>query len=338
MKIRILLLAVIFFLSVDVSVRGQTIQTAMAETDDGHGGFFPQWDAAQKKLLLYRDVTTSSFPAARMYGTDGSEIAVFPVKDLQDAWYADVWAAAATPEGGMVLAAGVGYTAPGTQPAEVKTALLTYDRNGKLEKDWEVWPYQFFDVAVDAGGNVFGKGLKETDSSDYPLIVKYSTRGKILKEFFPLSLLPEGEATFNGDPNGGRDQMFIAGDKLFVWLARPNELFQFSLDGDLISRTSFKPALSLLMIKTNSRTSRVDKISTNESGEIIAKLVFWSLNKSIPYPFVQLALFGQKGEIKEITPLAAPSKTSVFLWASANGKNMYLDYDADVKIAKLAEH
>ncbi|HKM68329.1 MAG TPA: hypothetical protein VJX70_14255 [Candidatus Acidoferrum sp.] len=340
MKIRIRIPSiVIFFLFTHASLQGQTIQTAIAEVNDGQGGFFSQWDAVQKKLLLYRDIKMSSAPAARMYGTDGSEMAVFPVKDLQDAWYADVWAVAATPEGGMVLAAGVGYTAPGAQPAEIKTVLLTYDRNSKLEKVWEVWPYQFFDVAVDSFGNIFGKGLKETDSSDYPLIVKYSPRGKILKEFFPLSFLPDGEETFHPDPKGGgQDQMFIAGDKLFVWLARPKELFQFSLDGELLSRTSFKPALSLLATKTDSVRVGVQRVSTNESGEIIAQLVFWNLDKSARHPFTQLALFGQKGDIQQVTPIAAPSNTAVFLWGSTGGKNMYLDYDADIKIVRLAEH
>jgi hypothetical protein len=337
MKIRVRILSIaIFLLPIDTSLRCQTIQTALAETDDGQGGFLSQWDATEKKLLFYRDIKMSSVPAARMYGTDGSEVAVFPVRDLQNSWYADVWGVAATPEGGMVLAAGVGYTAPGIEPSEIKTVLLTYGSNSKLEKVWDVWPYQFFEVAVDSKGNVFGKGLKETKSSDYPIIVKYSPEGKILKEFFPLSLLPDGEDTFH--PAGGIDQMFLVGDKLFVWLDRPKELFQFSLDGDLISRASFQPALSALAAKTNSVKIGVDKVSVNASGEIVALLVFRSKDRSIWHPFVQLVLLGQKGEVQEITPLAAPSNTSTFLSGSANGKNLYLDYDANTKIVAVVEH
>ena len=89
------LLPVALFLYSHPSIYAQTIQVAVASVHDGQGGYFSQWDPVQKKLLLYRDEKISGVPAARIYGTDGSEIAVYPVKDLQDTWYADVWGVAA---------------------------------------------------------------------------------------------------------------------------------------------------------------------------------------------------------------------------------------------------
>ena len=319
------------------SSHAQTIQVAVAATNDGQGGYLTQWDAVQKKLLLYRDTKMASVPAARMYAADGSEVVVFPVKDLQDSWYVDIWGVAATPRGGMVLAAGVGYTPHGVRPAEEKPFLLTYDGTGKLQRAWEVWPYQYFEVAVDSAGNVFGLGLREGDSP-YPLIVKYSSTGKILKEFFSTSLLPAGEDSFHANAQNGRDQMFIAGNDLFFWLATTKELFRFSLDGDLVARTNFKSALDSLTRKSNAANAAVQQLSTDESGQIVAQIVFWSLDTSVRHPFVLLSRFGSDGQIQEMSPLAPPSKTSSFLWASKNGRNMYLDYDANAKVTKLAEH
>jgi hypothetical protein len=326
-------LALILSLFVHRVGYAQTIQLAVAATNDGQGGYLPKWDAAQKKLLLYRDIKMSAVPAARMYGTDGSEVDVFPVKDLENSWYVDVWDITSIPEGGMVLAVGAGYTPPGAEPADVKSLLLTYDRTGKLERVWEVWPYQFFQITADSSGNIFGRGLKETESSDYPLIVKYSPRGKVLKEFFPLSLLPDGESTFSH----GSDHMFIAENNLIVWLGKTEELFRFSLDGQLLNRTNFKPALNSLAAKMNATKMGVYKIASNESGEVIAVLGFLRIDNGIRNGFVQLARLDQKGEIREITPFESAPKTSGFLWGSGGGKNLYLDYDADAKIVKLEE-
>jgi hypothetical protein len=311
----------------------QVIQVDGSRVNDKQGGYFARWDSMQEKLLLYRSTSASAVPAARIYGKDGTGVVVFPLRDVAESQYIDVWGVAATPDGGIVLAAVVGYTPRGVKPTQLKSALLTYDGSGSLRSFWEVQPYQYDLVAVDAAGNVFGLGMSNLDNP-YPLIVKYSPEGKILKEFFPSSMLALGDKGLLTHSPGGENQLLISGNQLLVWVAASNELFRFSLNGDLIGRIQVSQALNAFAAAAASKGFEVMEIASNSAGDLTAQVL---LSGRPPSNTRRIALVRLAADGSQATLLSTIEGQSKFMGKSKTGKDIFLQYDPTNKMSSVVE-
>ncbi len=100
-----------------------------------------------------------------------------------------IWDIAQTHDGGVVFSAIAEYGLRNVKPVPAKGFLLTYNREGRLTKLWDVYPYEHHRIAIDDSGNVFGLGTKDTKNDNYLLLVKYSPNGREL-----------GEATYPNHP------------------------------------------------------------------------------------------------------------------------------------------
>src|SRR5262249_23612778 len=160
----------------------------------------------------------ADIPAARVFRTDGTSTAVYPLKDLPEVRYIDIWSASAAPNGGIVIAGILGYAGREAKPVPVKSVILTYDGSGTLKKMWDVAPYHHHHLAVDHQGNVFAIGDRDDVEGAYPLLTKYSNEGKVVVQALPSSLFSLGDVEIgSGSPNG-ESQIFVKGDQLYVWL------------------------------------------------------------------------------------------------------------------------
>lgn len=286
----------------------------------GKGGYWPKWDLVQDRLLLYRNTIDPEVPAARIFGEEGKSVAVYPLQDLSNSRYIDVWNAAATPDGGLVLAAIVGYTPRGVKPAQLKTLLLTYDGNGRLIRVWDMLPYHYHLVSVDRDGNVFALGDSDL-AEPYPLLVKYSPSGKVLRELLPSNFFPEGDkVVLQGSPNG-ESQMFIRGDDLFVWLASPQELLRFSLAGDLISRTSLAQGLSGLAEASANNRTKLIFLTVTPDGRLVAQVQLWPKRSGDP---VRTAMVQLSSTESKATLLPISLDPVWFLGSTRQGKLVFL--------------
>jgi hypothetical protein len=183
-------------------------------------------------------------------------------------------------------------------------------------------------------GNVFAFGMSDLDEP-YPLIVKYSPSGTIEREFLSSADVPEGErATLAGSLIGQPD-MFIKGGQLFVWLPLSQDLFRFSLAGDLTSKSSIANVLNGLTTQTNSDRTVVRTLTTGRSGEIFAQVQLWP--KQAPDPIrtvtISIALGGSKA-----TMLESPPGFSVFLGRTDQGKMIFYEPQPGWKGGKLSEY
>jgi len=296
--------------------------------------YFTRWDSVQNKLIMYRDLGAGGAPIAKIFKNDGSSTSFFPLADLAGTWSISLWGVAATPDGGIVASVIPVYSAPGVKPPKVKRLLLTYNGSGKLTKVWDTTPYLFTRVAVDSLGNVFAFGMSDLDEP-YPLIVKYSPSGTIEREFLSSADVPEGErATLAGSLIGQPD-MFIKGGQLFVWLPLSQDLFRFSLAGDLTSKSSIANVLNGLTTQTNSDRTVVRTLTTGRSGEIFAQVQLWP--KQAPDPIrtvtISIALGGSKA-----TMLESPPGFSVFLGRTDQGKMIFYEPQPGWKGGKLSEY
>ena len=288
-------------------------------SSDGHGGYFVKWDTVQERLIEYRNITDAAAPAALLYGSDGRSVSVHPLRDLAGSGALNVFDAAATPEGGIVLGGFVEFGPPPRSHLDVRSVLLTYGPAGDLEKVWNVYPYEFDLVAVDGQGNVYGLGNADLEEP-YDILVKYSPEGKVLKQFLSTSLFPIGvHILSSGGGRKGVNQMFIQDNVLFVWFARTEELLRFSTAGDLLSRVSLARPLSQLAAASGSDGVVMRSLSASEGNQVVAQVVVWDRTAATSQ-LVQFPLDGSSAK-----PLPISVDKTQFLGRSSTGKLMVFE-------------
>jgi hypothetical protein len=300
--------------------------------NDQQGGFRARWDPVQEQLIMYRNVASRGTAAAKVVTEDGGVTEIVPLWDIVGSQFVNVLDVAAMPYGATVISGVVGYTPRGVRPAQLKSALLIFDRSGKLASFWEVQPYEHDLVAVDPAGDVFGFGLSNL-VEPYPLIVKYSPEGKVLKEFFSSSLLANGEKDLFTNPTSEDNQLFISGNELVLWLAYSKELFRFSLDGALIGRARMSAAFDSLVTSVKSQGLRVIHVSSAGDGDLLAQVSFSP--KPVGGPELALVRIAADGSHASI--VSTLEDTSRLIGRSAGGKLMYLQLDRTRKTVSLLE-
>lgn len=294
----------------------------LEKSNDGHGAYWLKWDSAQDRMIAYRSVDDTSLPSARLYDKDGHSRPIYPLRDLADSRNFNIWDAAATPEGGMVLAGLVGYGSLHDH-SQIKSALLTYGPAGDLRKFWEVSPYEFDLVAVDGQGNVYALGDADLQEP-YFLLVKYSPEGKVLHQFLSTSLFTAGDHILStGGGTKGENRMFIAGNVLFVWFARTQELLRFSLSGELLSRISLAQTISHLATANGRDGIVVRSLAAGEGDQIIAEVVIWNTQAAKTPPKSLLVQLSSDGT--SATSLPVNTDRSQFLGRSSTGKLILLE-------------
>jgi hypothetical protein len=293
--------------------------------NDGHGNYWLKWDSVQDRMIAYRGASDASMPAGRVYDRDGHSFPIYPLRDLPESRTINIWDAAATPEGGMILAGLVGYGPPGPPGSRppVKSVLLTYGPAGDLRKFWDVLPYEFDLVAVDGQGNVYALGNADLEEP-YFMLVKYSPEGKVLRQFLSTSLFPVGDHILSpGGGTEGLNRMFIAGNVLFVWFARTQELLRFSLSGDLLSRVSLAHSLSQLAAANGNDGISLHSLAAGEGDQIIAGVVIWNTQSAKTPPKSLLVQLSPDGS--SAAPLPVNLDKSQFLGKSSTGKLILLE-------------
>jgi hypothetical protein len=320
------------FLAPLSSAQGLRVDTAA----DGKGdsAYFVKWDSVQDRVILYRDVSSRELPAARVFGNDGSSVPIYPLRDLDESWYIGVWNAAATPEGGLALAAFVGYGPPNARPP-VRWLLLTYDGDGNLTKVWNTEPYLHHLVAVDGEGDIFALGDRDDVDGPYPLVVKYSPSGHVLAEFLSSGLFPEGDKVVSSNSASGENCMFVKGDRLFLWLARPQEILEFSLAGDLLARVSLARALGEVAAATGNDRTRVLSLIATDKGEILAQVSLWPKPGAGPVRFAMVRI-GVEGSRATLIGLVEDAPhLGRFLGLTSEGKLVFLNRDRQGNVGEV---
>lgn len=309
-------------------MNGVTIDPSTDGQD--RAGFHTKWDAAEDRFILFRDTNAPERPAVRLFSQNGdSSVAFYPLRDFPAAQFLNIRDAAATPEGGIVIAGLMGYGPYKVRGVPLKSLFLTYDSSGHLTKVWNVAPYDPSLIAVDSTDDVFALGEKDRTAA-YPLLVKYSPDGKVLSKLLYTSLLPKG-TDIQGASRNGESELFIKQDKLFVWLAPTEELFRYSLNGDLESRISLGSYLQRLTTGSGSWRLRIENLAVLAGNDMMLQVQFWPPKSppppgSVTYGFVRVSADGSSG-----TLLATPSNSFAhrFLGTSADDKLVFLELQPD---------
>lgn len=323
-------IALVFLTTICAPSQGQTIQVG-SFTDDAKGGFLNHWDSANVRLILYRDTVDTNIRGVRVIGVDGTNFGLYPQRDLAEAQFLDIWAVAGTPGRGFVLSVVAGYSPPGEKPFHVRPLLLTYTSSGTLEQVWNVKPYHFHQLAVNKEGNVFALGDRD-ENHPYPLIVEYSSTGQVLREFLNSDTFSDGSKILANGSLYGDSHMFITSDRLFVWSGPSRELLQFSLAGELLSRSSFAGVLDRLALDASAKNTKVRAIAVSMEDGVVAQIQLWpqQVGDHVRTMMVQMPLDGSRADIRPQT-----AATGVFLDIASSGRLLFLDAQSDGRASEV---
>lgn len=264
------------------SASAQELRVRPLDLDGRQNPYHVKWDSVFNRLVAYRDgeVDTLDMAAARIFDQHGKNVGAYPLKNLEGVYWANIWDAAATPDGGIVLAAVVGYgkhVSLGEQPRPpMKNMLITFAPDGKFVNAFETGPKSHtHKLVVDEKGNIYSLGDADREGA-YPLLVKYSPEGKVLGEFMPSSLFATGDDVIDSSQGDGDMRMWIKKSHVFVWLPLVKELLQYSRDGELLSRTSLSETLQKKAAELGYVSTEVRAIDTTSNGDVIMQCRFWS--------------------------------------------------------------
>jgi hypothetical protein len=323
MKIGIRIAVVVLLSASPMSLRCQQIVFDGSDETSGRPGFQVEWDSESQRMIAYRDASDSSWAAVRVFSTSG-RLALYPLKDFPGANYVDIWAVAGSGNSDIVLSVVLGYGPRNSRPIPVKTLVLTYDAGGTLRKAWDVDPYLVHHLASDSMGNVFALAEKGLAAEDYPLLIKYSTTGEVLREGLSTSLFPGKALVVGSGSPTGEAQLFIKNEHLFVWIATTQELFDFTLDGIFLSKISLSSAIQSMIDQSASSRVRVLNFRVDSSHGIVCQVQLWPKDTKLRAQ-VALAHISPTGSFENwIEP---PSRDDVhrFLGLSGNDKNLFLE-------------
>jgi hypothetical protein len=324
-------LKLLFLLVACVLCRAQQFQLDATLDGRGDSGFMTKWD--HNRLLTFRDTSSPDIPSARVFSIDGTSVPIFILRDFRDAKFADIWAAAATPEGGIVVSVVLGF-GPRPNPKDqlkpfpaLKSLLLTYGADGSLKKVWNMAPYQHQALAIDAQNNVFALGTRDAGPEGFPMLIKYSPSGEVLGEYVPSRMFAKGQKALDGDRLNGSAELFLRNQQLVLWVPSTREAFVFLLNGQLQRKLAVGAILDRLAEQNGFAQATISRLALENSGSLTAQVRFWPSKTSavgMMLGMVSLEPTGNEANLIN-TPISATSNPQQFLGISEDGKHIVVE-------------
>jgi hypothetical protein len=209
------------------------------------------WDETRDELIVSAGSSQQEAarigPLVNIYNVvSGEKRSIDILKDFPRARYVNVDALAAGPGGSVVLACEVNLDSRSFDGDRV----LLYDKHSALRMNVIAADYEVSAVTMDEHGNIYLVGAHDGErSSDeyYPLLVKYSSTGRIALEALPRSLFadvddPSGDGL--GDPRHGATRVAVNKEGIHVYLAPASAMIALSQAGEIRTRVDVTSKLS----------------------------------------------------------------------------------------------
>jgi len=328
----------LLFTLVSVLARAQGFEFDSTLDGKADSGYLPRWDSSYNRLLVYRNASAPDMPSARIFANSGTSVPIFILHDFREAKFANIWAAAATPEGGMVLSVIVGFghqAAPkNASTASLKSLVLTYGPDGALKKVWNVAPYHHKALAVDSSGNVFALGVRDAGPEGFPMLMKYSKSGDVLGEYLPSSTFAKWEKALDGNPLNGNPALFVHDQQLVIWVSSTREIFKLSLNGELQRKFGLGAQVDRLAAQNGFAQGTIAGLALNNLGGLALQVRFWPAKDSAQGLMVGMVDVSPDGAEAKITdPLVSAAATKQqFLGLSGEGKHVVLESPSKGKV------
>jgi hypothetical protein len=253
-------------------------------------------DPVQQVLVAYRRSYDRDDPALAWVDADGrSGGQVSPLKEFTKADGFDIWAVAAGPQ--SVLVSGVVQAGERALRLPPRHVVLTYDRAGTLRSKWVMNPWHIHEMAVDRAGNLYALGDR-IDGHSANLIRKYSRDGVFEREFMPAAMFPHGENATS--PDRGDNQFWVDDERLRVYLADAEELFEFDFNGQLQRRASLRESLARLARDHGGVRAEVVTLVSDAPDALLAQVRIWTVgDEDLSFALARLSLDGKRFQTLE---------------------------------------
>jgi hypothetical protein len=199
---------------------------------------------------------------------------------------------------------------------------------------WQVNPYHHHKIAVDRSGNVYALGHRIDARPAKNLIVKYSPKGTVIREFLPVDLLPNGQDTVLLNGRVGDNHLWIAGERLRLYVAATQELLEFDLDGVLARRLALGNQLVTLAKAAGGTRAQIRMVpSVDEPQAMFAQLAVWNESTGYSFGVVRLSLDGTAPP-RRLEQEADDEPISVPLLGTSDGRFLFLDAKAGALVRR----
>jgi hypothetical protein len=288
------------------------------------GPYFCKWEPTFGVLLCMNNSDSVNTAAVTTYDLNGAQkLRVFPLRDFPGAKELNVWDVTAAPDEGVAITGVLLYG-----PKDGRLVTLIYGSQGQLLKLWDMKPYHQHMIAADRAGNVFGFGDRidmraGTGGPDFPLVVKYSPEGKILKGFLPQSTF-DRDVT-DADPETGPNRLYTVQEEVVIFLAKPKEVFWFDSDGKELRRIALGSTINGIMKSHQGTTAEIMNITVTSDHEFLVQLKIYPASPTSENTVVILARISADGSsvtIESSIPLA--QSIGFFKGFSPDGRLIFL--------------
>ena len=233
------------------------------------------WDDTRNELIVSAGSSQQEAdrigPLVNIYNVvSGEKRSIDIQKDFPSARYINVDALAVGPGGSIVIACEVSLNSRSFAGDRV----LLYDNHSALRLNLIAADYNVSALATDERGDIYLVGAHDEErSSDesYPLLVKYSSKGKVVLQALPRSLFadvddPSGDRL--GEPRRGTTRVAVNKEAIHVYLAPTSEMIALSQAGQIRTRVNVTGKLSEFARLKGYKNFYVDGDEFSPSGDL----------------------------------------------------------------------
>jgi hypothetical protein len=233
------------------------------------------WDDTRDELIVSAGSSQQEAsrigPLVKIYNVvSGERRSIDILKDFPSARFVNVDALAAGAGGSVVVACEVNLDSRSFAGDRV----LLYDNHSALRMNVIAADYDVSAVTTDEHGNIYFVGVRDGEQSSdesYPLLVKYSSTGRIALDALPRSLFadfddPTGDGL--GDPRHGATRVAVNKEAIHVYLAPASEIIALSQAGEIRTRVNVTSKLSEFARSKGYKDYYVDGDEFSPSGDL----------------------------------------------------------------------
>jgi hypothetical protein len=239
-------------------------------------GFFI-WNDKSNTVVVYRHQRTRSDVPIEVYdSTTGAKRTIDILADFPQATGVIVPNVAVGPGGTIVVLCRLlllGSTDDNKVP--LKELILSYGPSLKLEKVWDIAPYEPSAITVDAQGIVYALGIRYDEPADatYPLIVAYDANGRIKQTLLPRSTFPSTVKPANNSRKMGQTAITVTDDRIFVYLPSVYDVITMDKDGKILKRSDVHDVFQQLALENGYASFNVYEDDLSNTGDLWTQLV-----------------------------------------------------------------
>jgi hypothetical protein len=208
-------------------------------------GFF-SWNDAMNEVVVYRDQHSGpEIPLDAYDTTTGAKKTIDILKDFPQSSEVIISNVAVGADGTIVVVCRLKSSSGGP----LKELILSYGPSLKLDKVWNVAPYEPAAVAVDEQGNVYSVGTRydeKTAGQSYPILVVYDSAGRVKKEMLPRSIFSSTKDPVTDDHKMGFVTIRVTDTRIFLYLPSANDALTLDKDGKILKQVAVQGAYQRL--------------------------------------------------------------------------------------------